>query len=72
MRSHVLASSSSDESEAKDEVVFEGGNIRSLMLFWRQRGVGMESCKSRHQMMIYREISPGTLTRYGDRGGRVT
>jgi hypothetical protein len=43
VRSHEFASSSSDESDAKDDAVFEGGNIRNLMLLWRQRGVGIES-----------------------------
>jgi hypothetical protein len=35
--------SSSDESEANDWDVVDGGKIRSLMLLERHRGMGMES-----------------------------
>jgi hypothetical protein len=43
VRSQVLASSSADEREAKEEDEVEGGKMRSLMLLERHRGVGIES-----------------------------
>jgi hypothetical protein len=43
VKSHVPASSSAEESEAKEAEVVVGGNMRSLTLLDRQRGVGMES-----------------------------
>lgn len=45
VRSQDPASSSAEERDAKDEEVAVGGKIRSLMLLWRQRGVGMDSCE---------------------------
>ena len=43
VRSQVPFSSSTEDREANEEDVFSGGNMRSFMLFDKQRGVGIES-----------------------------
>lgn len=43
VRSHDPPSSSTEEREAKEADVLVGGNIRSLILLCKHRGIGIES-----------------------------